>query len=70
MYMALEPRIRGYYFVNSKHFANFAYNLMSKNGDDRLPNTIEEARESLESDNWEKSVKTELDFLSEKIHGS
>ncbi|RKF56837.1 hypothetical protein OnM2_078052, partial [Erysiphe neolycopersici] len=29
VYMALEPRMRGDYFVNSKYITNFVYNLMS-----------------------------------------
>ena len=56
----------GDYYVNSPQFYQFAYSIMHKNGDEDLPNTIEEARNSYDSENWEKAIQTELDILRDK----
>lgn len=66
VYLALEARMNGDHFINSSYFANFAHDLMNRNGDNRLPNTIQEARESMDSENWEVAVETELSTLREK----
>ena len=53
-------------FMESLFFSNLANELMIKNGDEYLPNTIEQARESPDSDGWEKAIQTELKVLKEK----
>lgn len=60
------PPSLGDYYANSPQFYQFAYSLMHKNGDEDLPNTIEEARNSHDSENWEKAIQTELDILRDK----
>ncbi|KAI0992481.1 hypothetical protein K3495_g15704, partial [Podosphaera aphanis] len=39
---------------------------MAKNGDDKLPNTIQEAREHLDCKNWMEAAEKELETLKEK----
>lgn len=53
-------------YVESKFFSNLASKLMIKNGDESIPDTIEQARQSHESDGWEKAIQTELKTLKEK----
>ncbi|KAI1002358.1 hypothetical protein K3495_g5847 [Podosphaera aphanis] len=66
VYTASEGYQNGDFYANSPHFANIAYGLMEKNGDDKLPNTIQEAREHHDCKNWIEAAQKELDTLKEK----
>lgn len=39
---------------------------MAKNGDDELPNTIQEARNNSDAKQWDEAIQSELDTLREK----
>lgn len=54
------------YFINSSYFANFGHDLMNRNGDNRLTNIIQEAREDMDNENWELAIETEQSTLREK----
>ncbi|KAI0997218.1 hypothetical protein K3495_g10966 [Podosphaera aphanis] len=60
------PSLLGDYYTNSPQFYQFAYSPMHKNGDEDLPNTIEEAWNSYNSENWEEAIQMELDIFREK----
>ena len=66
VYFNSNERIDGNYYLCSSHFANVAYDILTKNGDDDLPNTIQQARQSHECDEWENAVTTELGTLQDK----
>ncbi|RKF57063.1 hypothetical protein GcC1_192021 [Golovinomyces cichoracearum] len=63
---AVEGPISGNFYINSQEFSNIAQLLIMRNGDDELPNSIEEARKSRDSIHWEDAIQRELNTLKEK----
>lgn len=53
-------------YVESPYFANLVNDMIAKNGNDDLPNSIDEARESPDKSNWENAIQAELRMHSEK----
>ncbi|POS82585.1 hypothetical protein EPUL_005263, partial [Erysiphe pulchra] len=63
-----EGYLAGEYYVNSPYFTNIANELMIKNGDDELPNTIKEARQRSDWLSWDKAIQIELETLNQKCN--
>ncbi|KAI0994431.1 hypothetical protein K3495_g13751, partial [Podosphaera aphanis] len=66
VYIRSDPKMSGDYYTNSPQFANIAHTLIAKNGNDELPNTIQEARVHQDHAHWESAIRAELNTLKEK----
>lgn len=53
-------------YIESPYFSNLVSDMIVKNNNDDLPNTIDKARESPDKTNWMNAIQTELGMYSEK----